>query len=111
LLRVGPALLGGPAFLGANVLASAAGSIVSALVSSGDSQGGFSGGDAGYGAGGYGPSLGFNAGLVGPACGAGVSFGSAGWASSGYCGSYQSYPLGWSAGYGYHAAVLGNPAF
>jgi hypothetical protein len=95
-----PSIFGGPAFLGANVLALAARSIVSELASNGSDQGGFAGGNEGFGAGGFGPGLGFEAAPVWPACGSVVSFGRPGWAWSGYCGPYSTYPLGWS-GSGY----------
>jgi hypothetical protein len=98
LFRAGPSIFGGPAFLGANVLALAASSIVSELVSSGTDQGGFAGGNEGFGAGGFGPGLGFEAAPVWPACGPAVGFGSPGWAWSRYCGPYSTYPLGWSGG-------------
>jgi hypothetical protein len=84
------------AALGANVLALAASSIVSELVSNGTDQGGFAGGNEGFGAGGFGPGLGFEAAPVWPACGPVVSFGRPGWAWSRYCGPYSTYPLGWS---------------
>jgi hypothetical protein len=98
--RGGPSIFGGPAFLGANVLALAASSIVSELVSNGTDQGGFAGGNEGFGAGGFGPGLGFEAAPVWPACGPVISFGRPGWAWSRYCGPYSAYPLGWS-GSGY----------
>jgi len=79
LLHVGPSLLGGPAFLGANVLAFAASSIVSALVSNGNDQGDFTGSNVGFGAGGYDPRPAFGPAAVGPPCGFGVSFGRPGW--------------------------------
>jgi hypothetical protein len=102
LLRVGPSLLGGPAFLGANVLAFAASSIVSALVSNGNDQGGFAGSNVGFGAGGYGPA--FGPASFGPACGAGVSFGRPGWSFSGYCAPYPTYPMAWGGG-GYFGGI------
>lgn len=119
LLRVGPSLLGGPAFLGANVLAFAAGSIVSALVSNGNDQGGFAGSNIGFGAGGYDPGPVFGPAPVGPPCGFGLSFGTPGWSFSGYCAPYPTYPAGWSGGYfggfrsGYNAAgyFSGNSYF
>jgi hypothetical protein len=95
-----PSIFGGPAFLGANVLALAASSIVSELVSNGTDQGRFAGGNEGFGAGGFGPGLGFEAAPVWPACGPVVSFGGPGWAWNRYCGPYSTYPLGWS-GSGY----------
>jgi hypothetical protein len=99
LLHVGTSLLGGPAFLGANVLAFAASSIVSALVSNGNDQGGFAGYNGGFGAGGgNAPAPTFSPVPVGPACGAGVSFGRPGWSFSGYCGSYPAYSMGWGGG-------------
>jgi hypothetical protein len=104
LLRVGPSLLGGPAILGANALAFAASSIVSGLVSNGFGQGGYVGGGSGFDASGFGSGFGFDAAPVGPACGAGVSFGRPGWSWSGYCGAYPTYPLGWS-GSGYFGGV------
>jgi hypothetical protein len=96
LLRVGTSVFGGPGILGVNVLALAASSIVSGLVSNGFGQGGFAGSNAGFVPGGFGWGLGFEAVPVGPACDAGVSFGRPAWAWSGYCVPYSTYPLGWS---------------
>jgi hypothetical protein len=98
LLRVGPAIFGGPGILGVNALAFAASSIVSGLISNGTGQGGFAGGNAGIVPGGFGWGLGFDAAPVGPGCGAGASFQGPGWAWSGSCGPYPAYPLGWSGG-------------
>ncbi len=100
LLHVGPSLLGGPAFLGANVLAFAASSIVSALVANGNDQGGFTGSNVGFGAGGYDPGPAFGPAAVGPPCGFGVSFGRPGWSFSGYCAPYPTYSMAWN-GNGY----------
>jgi hypothetical protein len=100
LFRAGPSIFGRPAFLGANVLALAASSIVSDLFSNGTDQGRFAGGNEGFGAGGFGPGFGFEAAPVWPACGPVVSFGRPGWDWSRYCGPYSTYPLGWS-GSGY----------
>jgi hypothetical protein len=74
LFRVGTAVFGGPGLLGANVLALAASSIVSGIVSNG-----FGGGDAGFAPSGFGPGLGFDVVPVEAPCGAGVSFGRPGW--------------------------------
>jgi hypothetical protein len=104
LLRIGPSLLGGPAFMGANVLAFAASSIVSALVSNGNDQGGFAGSNVGFGAGGYGPVPAFGPAPFGPPCGAGVSFGRPGWSFSGYCAPYPTYSMGWGGG-GYFGGI------
>jgi hypothetical protein len=101
LLHLGPSLLGGPAFLGANVLAFAASSIVSALVSNGNDQGGFTGSNVGFGAGGYDVGPAFGPAAVGPPCGFGVSVGRPGWSFSGYCAPYPTYPMSWSGG-GYY---------
>ena len=91
LLHIGPSLLGGPAFLGANVLAFAASSIVSALVSNGGDQGDAAGPNAGFAAEGYNVGPPFGASPVGPPCGFGVSFGSPGWSFNGYCAPYPRF--------------------
>ncbi len=98
LLHVGTSLFGGPGILGANVLALAASSIVSGLVSNGFSQDGFSGGDTGFGPGEFGSGPGFGAVPLWSTCGGGVNFGGPAWALSGYCGRYAYHPSAWSGG-------------
>jgi hypothetical protein len=94
LLRIGPALLGAPALLGGNVLASAASSIVSGLVSSGFGQPDIVGGVPSE----FGQGFGWHAAPVEPNCSLGASFGNPGWAWGGYCGPYPTYSWRSNAG-------------